>query len=228
MAIALLLFETTRAHAEDAAPSEHVERMLDMARAAARDHQCDAVAEYGAQLPRLDPGAAARFANDPVIASCTHGDRSAGTAVALSLGVTVAGVVAVGIGAMKVNGESPAVGGVLVGVGIGALLVSPTVGHIYAGHTWNSGLRLRVIGLAIGIPSSLGAATCLFARCDPAVAVAAALVALGGVATYAVGEIVEIGTIPRAVHRYNAGLGIAPIATRDGTLAPGLAFSARF
>src|SRR4051812_16698757 len=70
--IALLLLATARAHAQDSAPSDHAEQILEEARSAAREHQCDAVAEYGAQLRRLDPGAAETFANDPVIASCTQ------------------------------------------------------------------------------------------------------------------------------------------------------------
>ena len=89
--------------------------------------------------------------------------------------------------------------------GIAAFVVGPSLGQIYAGNPWNTGLKIRLLGaatMATGVtiaatgPHS-GAAT-LTARDGVGL-----LIALLGAIPYVGGSLYEIGTSPRAVHAHN-------------------------
>ena len=122
-------------------------------------------------------------------------------------------------------------------VGGTALLVGPSVGHIYAGHTWNTGLAMRASGMVtFGIgwiamtrcwdyPVSFPPSAQERASCNRG----SIAVGLGAVATVA-GTIIEVATTPSAVDDYNrahASLTVAPIQTQNG-IAPGVALAGRF
>jgi hypothetical protein len=127
-------------------------------------------------------------------------------------------------------------------VGGAALLVGPSVGHIYAGHTWNAGLGIRLGGMTTFALGWLALAPCFVhpaavqTPVDPqnngsssTCAIGGAAVALGAIATVA-GTVTEVATTPSAVEDYNrahAALTVAPIQTQNG-IAPGVALAGRF
>ncbi len=120
---------------------------------------------------------------------------------------------------------------VIAVTGGAALLVGPSIGHLYAGHLWNAGLGIRLGGMvSLGIgwlvlmpcmqPNGPSGGTC---------AMGGTLATLGALATVA-GTVTEVATTPSAVDDYNrahATLTLAPIRTQDG-IAPGLALAGRF
>ncbi len=123
-------------------------------------------------------------------------------------------------------------------VGGAALLVGPSIGHIYAGHTWNTGLAIRASGIATFGLGMLAASRCFgypgigapSASEQRACNTGSMAAVLGAVAT-AVGTVTEVATTPSAVDDYNrahASLTLAPIRAQDGSIAPGLAFAGQF
>ncbi len=124
----------------------------------------------------------------------------------------------------------------LMGGGIVAVLVGPTLGHVYAGDAWNRWLRLRLLGAGGVVAGGLiaGASAngdaCGFPGTSCSSAQTAAfglgiLLVAGGAISYIVGMGAEIGSAPRAADRYNRQLSIAPLAT---TQALGLALAGTF
>lgn len=123
-------------------------------------------------------------------------------------------------------------------VGGAAFFVGPSLGHVYAGHTWNAGLGLRLGGIAAFGLGWLAMAPC-FAH--PANAgdqsqscqVGGIAVTGGAIATL-VGTVYEIASTPDAVHAYNrehgfdATLSVAPVRTRDGGVVPTVGLAVRF
>ena len=211
------------------AHAETVEELTATARNVARDGRCEALPAIGQRVKELDADYYARvFAVDPAIAGCTTVDprkqiggppsmtpasflppmpreaaaaterKSTGEAFALSGGSTMAGVVLLGIASHWSSAPAGYTGAALV-------LVGPTLGHIYAGDTWNTGLAVRLGSSATFV---LGAGLAL--RCidtcsdsDSTVATVGALLGLFSAITYAGATFYEIGTAPEAAAKYN-------------------------
>ena len=163
--------------------------------------------------------------------------KSVATAMWLSLGTTLGGLVLSAIGSSMQgsascgNGCEP--GSALSLVGDVAFLVGPSLGHAYAGHTWNTGLAMRVgglvsfgLGMIVVLPCAVGGTG------DSGSCTAGVVAATGGAVALLAGTVVEIATVPGAVHDYNRAhaapvVTFAPVATPRG-LAPGVAIAGRF
>ena len=160
---------------------------------------------------------------------------SPGVALALSLGTPLAGVALVGAAWASANartGGGFAAARMLTLAGTLAITLGPTAGHFYAGTTWNTGLKLRLIGLGAtlgGFAVAIGACGLGSRGCDNAGAAGlGALSLLGGAVTYGAGTIYEIATAPGAARAANR--------RRDPQLAggpmlghaPGLALAGTF
>ncbi len=65
------------------------------------------------------------------------GEKSEGTALALSLGGTVASLAMLAVGENQTNDGLGAIGGI-------GIWVAPSFGHWYAGKLWTQGLTLRL------------------------------------------------------------------------------------
>lgn len=161
-------------------------------------------------------------------------EKSPVLAGALSLGVTAAGITLLAFSMdiaphydEKGSSDLPRIGVVTSGVLL--TLVGPTTGHIYAGRTWSSALKWRLIGVGVAAVTFLPAFGFAYAEKDGLAAVFGLLVA-GGAGTYIGATLLEIVTAPRAARRHNerlagdASISIAPLIGR----APGLAIGGRF
>jgi hypothetical protein len=115
-------------------------------------------------------------------------------------------------------------GGVLVAVG-------PSLGHIYNGRAWTTGLKVRLVGAGVG---ALGWAIAALgpSDCDskgficPAQAIGI-LVVFGGAGTFVVGAGIDVVTASSAVRERNSQLTIARLRTPGGS-APALMFNMTF
>jgi hypothetical protein len=243
------------AQSEQAPPTHQytmVEKLTLSARSAARRGHCASLLSIGERVRQLDPVYFANvFAVDPEIANCSEAPgvvapspmaqpfpqadvmpsgeyKNPATAVLLSLGVTAGG-----IGLILVGDSGSNNGGALATFGAIAMLVGPTVGHTYAGKTWNAGLATRLVGLGATYVGIYMAITdkCAYNSCrsnDNA-----DVVLMGGVITFIGGSIYEIATAGSAARDYNrehhldARLTFAPVRSSTGA-APGLALVGRF
>ena len=154
--------------------------------------------------------------------------KSAEAATWWSVGVTAGGVAAlVGSAASHDQGQQAA----LMAMGGLAVLVGPSIGHIYAHDPWTLGLGIRATGFTLAVlAESIGQiGTSGYGRC--AVDCHSTGPSTGALATAGVialvGTLFDLGSTPAAVHRYNATLVVAPVQARDG-VAPGLAFAGHF
>lgn len=161
--------------------------------------------------------------------------KSPSTAIMLSLGITVGGLGLAYLADEMDRGTSDSAGalGTLGGI---AFMVGPTTGHIYAGNTWNTGLKWRLGGLGVG----LGGIVFALSQCDifegctedeEDAADVGAAIAVGGVIMYAGGTIYEIATAGRSAREYNIEysrrrlqMQIVPMAGRS----PGLTLAGTF
>jgi hypothetical protein len=193
-------------------------------------------------MPFRPPSSAAAIASTPapsvdqeLLPSEIVEVKSPGTALALSLGVTAGGVALAYLAEdldHDGNGNADALGT----LGSIAFFVGPTVGHIYAGNTWNTGLKWRLAGLGV----SFGGLVFAFSQCgifegcsqsEQDAADVGAAIAIGGVIMYVGGTIYEIATAGRSAREFNLDysrrrlqLQIAPMPGR----APGLALAGSF
>lgn len=137
-------------------------------------------------------------------------DKSGGVAIALS-GLSTAGAIVALATADKVHHE-----GMQKGMVVGGLLglaVGPTLGHLYAGHPWNTGLQIRLASLASG---TVGLA--LFAASDPfgsspneGMATVGAVLVVASAIAYGAGTFYEIVTSTDAPRRRkNRSVTLAP------------------
>jgi hypothetical protein len=141
----------------------------------------------------------------------TTGDRySEGTALALSLGVTAAGVATV---AVRPDND------VLMTAGLMMAYVGPSAGHLYTGELFTRGLGVRTLGVVATLTGAMIAfSDCgLFAPQPCEESPVGPTIAVLGVAAYAAGTIDDILTAPGRAARMNRAA-----ATRV-TLAPRLA-----
>jgi len=156
--------------------------------------------------------------------------KSRATAYWLALGTTLAGtsLLASGLVIAPFAHAGPLATDTIVGLGVAAIAIGPSLGSLYAHQPWNSGLGMRLGGLAaFGIGGALELA-CSNARGDACDVGGRTFMALGAI-TYVVGSIYEIATSGRAVDRYNRehALAVTVLRGSDGTGA-GLAIRGRF
>lgn len=139
---------------------------------------------------------------------------SPSTALALSLGTTLAGYGAFLV-ADQAHSDSAAVFG-LVAVSFG-----PSVGHWYTGEVLTPGLGLRaggVVALGAGLAVALNDCPIFGDHCNDSPGGAA--LAVAGAALWVSGTVYDIATASRAAHRANreaAQISIAPTITREQT-----------
>jgi hypothetical protein len=147
------------------------------------------------------------------------------TATWLSVGTgLVASTASIAVGTVLLsNHTAEPLGWAAVVTGGLLVLAGPSFGHAYAGHTWSTGLALRLGGLAggglctLGLRAGGGAFICI----------------LGGVGAIAVGagmDMVTAGNAARAYNRANgidASVSLAPIPTLHGAV-PGIALGGSF
>jgi hypothetical protein len=118
---------------------------------------------------------------------------------------------------------------------VGALvgLIGPTTGHIYAGQTWNPGLKWRLISAGALTISVVGFVGAEFPEGDGArnegAASFFAICLLASAGGYVGSTIYEIATAPGAASRHNrhgshTSVTVAPMVGR----APGLAVAGTF
>jgi hypothetical protein len=168
--------------------------------------------------------------------------KSEGVASALSVSPTVVGLGLAGAGLYIANLDPTCSGdsnvacvdhfplGLKLTVAGGALLaVGPSLGHIYNGRPWTTGLKVRLVGTGI---AGLGLATAVFAPsdCDAFVCPlqgVGMLVVIGGAATFAVGAGIDAVRAQSAVRERNAQLTVTQLRTPSGS-APGLMFHLTF
>jgi len=154
---------------------------------------------------------------------------SLGTTFVAGYGLLLAGAVLTDDGNTNNRALEHGVGVATMLGGVGAFLVGPTVGRIYAGHAWNGWLGLRLAGLGFGLLFS--AIVIAADRSQDPIEVVFP-VALGG-AAYAVGMVGEIASTPSAARKYNRdhaldiNLAITPIRGQAGEV-PGLGVVGRF
>ncbi len=213
-------------------PPTAAEKLTITARSVSRDGRCESVALIGARVRELDPDYYRRvFVADPEIAGCVAIDsrtlarglppaltplsptvssslrdhhstappKSGGTAALTSLLVTLGGIGMVALGAKAESGP-------VVGLGLAAAFIGPTTGHIYAGHTWNGGLAVRLVSVA-AVATGIGLVFRCFDGCrsssDKLGADLGGLMLGVGSLTYVGATLYEIASASDAADRYN-------------------------
>jgi hypothetical protein len=241
LVVVALAMASATAHANSRA-----EDITASARGAALDGQCNTVAFLASEVQQIDPAYyASTFVTDPDISTClrppgmvaavdmhaaeVHGDKDPDVALALSLGVTAGGYLAVALGSALDHDGSNGIAQGLASVGSIAAIIGPTTGHIYAGDTLNRGLGMRAGGLGlalIGMITIFSACPLFGDSCDEGTADAGIAILIGGGLLYVGGTIYEIATAPRSARRHNAGtLSLAPVPVHSGA---GFALTGRF
>lgn len=165
------------------------------------------------------PAPSASSVGAPV--SDSDGPRSPRTALALSIGTTLAGGAALLAGVETDNDALGWTGAALVFAG-------PSTGHVYSHHYLTRGLGVRTAGVAIAV---LGFSYAVD-DCEGCDAQELGLTLIGvGAAAYAAGTIDDVLTAPGAARRYNRAhhaitdLSVAPVVSPHHT---GFAVSGRF
>ncbi|HTL34846.1 MAG TPA: hypothetical protein VL326_17075 [Kofleriaceae bacterium] len=172
-------------------------------------------------VPDLEPG-------DP-------GYRSPGVALGLSLGFTAAGAGLITWGYAEGNGgrsggPTKSTIGTIKTTGVLVAFVGPTTGHIYAGKTWNRGLKWRLISLgAFAVTGTITLVGSAGSKEVEPVTLAFAIAAGASATAYLGATVYEVATAPRAARRHNrrgpeTTITIAPTLGRD----PGLAVLGTF
>lgn len=130
------------------------------------------------------------------------------------------------------NNGTPNSGGSAVST-LGAIgfLIGPTAGHVYAGHTWNAGLGIRLASLGAVV---MGVASCSNDGCTDGNGGGAAALIIGGVIGFGVGTVYEVATAPQAARDYNREhgldlqLSVIPVRDARNTTSPGFGLVGRF
>ncbi|NVB83666.1 MAG: hypothetical protein HOV81_35155 [Kofleriaceae bacterium] len=133
--------------------------------------------------------------------------KSPGKALALSLGVTAGGLGLMVLGSSLDHGSEKD-GETFATLGSLAFLIGPTVGHVYAGNTWNTGLKWRLASLGIsvgGLVYALSQCGILDDCTDEEMngADVGAAVAVGGMISFFGATIYEVATAPSSARQYN-------------------------
>jgi len=214
---ALLLASSSAVHAES------VGDLTRTARSLARQGHCASMQTVGDRVRAIDDDYYRQvFSVDPVIRACSQlavpdpTDAGAGagkdhlksgdTALALSAGVFAGGVLALVLATKTQSAEQVTT---LALAGLAGIAIGPTLGHAYAGDTWNTGLQIRLASVAVGaVGVVVIAKSCPpFGSCpDPGSGDLGAAMVLGGMIGLAVGTVYEIvdarGAATRANHRH--------------------------
>lgn len=99
-----------------------------------------------------------------VAARSARAETDPAVATALSVAPTVAGLGVIlaleAMGAHNGDAHPAAIGG--TAVGLAAVVVGPTLGHLYAGSPWSRGLKIRLVGLGL-----VGAGVTVVATAEP-------------------------------------------------------------
>jgi hypothetical protein len=250
LVVVAVLLSAQVARADESSAIQSVE-YLEAAQVLARDGDCRGVLAIESRVQALDPEFHAKvFVRDVEIRGCTPHDgmkprrdlrisgtapgqnlpadrwpaspKSEGTALGLSVGTTLGGVAMLALA----SGGGESQGGLVAG-GLLALAIGPTLGHAYAGNTWNTGLQVRLASAAF---ATLGAAivvksNCLFgAGCsDGAGALGGLMFTIGGV-TYLGGTLYEMFTAGESAQKTNERFRLIP-AVSSG---PGVSVVGRF
>lgn len=146
-------------------------------------------------------------------ASSAHAEeKSETTALALSVPPFVVGAGLITTAAIMHDvGSDRSATAIAATTGVILLTVGPTLGHVYAGRVWSSGLAVRLVGIGVAIPGALlftYGDTCGKFVCGAQVA-GAGLVAAGGL-TLAIGGIMDIASTRDVVRAHNASLVVTP------------------
>lgn len=237
-----------------------VHKLTSSARIAARDGHCRTIAIIGTRVRAIDASYHRDvFATDAEIAGCVEGlsrrpptldvsrdddevarpapalstttaprdYTSPRVALALSLGTTLSSVAFYIAADVNYQHAAP-----LALAGTFALALGPTTGHIYAGDTWNAGLKVRLGGLGAAVAGFTLAIT----ACPPfgggcsneGLATLGALTFVGGGITYGIGTLYEIATAPAAARASNRArarrFAVGPVVGHT----PGLAVAGMF
>lgn len=149
--------------------------------------------------------------------------KNENTALALSLGGTLASAGLMAYGVMRDGDEAS---GVLIGAGLVSSLVTPSLGQFYSGRILTPGLGLRVAGGAVALIGVAQTLSCVSADrdCDSFTDGPATIALGGGLA--ALGAVLDIATAPRAARSYNERhLQLVPASTGANL---GLSLTGRF
>ena len=171
-------------------------------------------------------------------ARTSHADPPApkdeSTAVAMStLGVLASGgLIAAAFAVPRGHGDLQ---GALATAGVTSTLVTPSLGHWYAGSYLTTGLTLRLAGIAFGAAGVSQLGICFDdSGCHANNEGAGTLLAIGG-ATYITGILWDLATARSAARRYNrehapaVRTAIAPTLAREGRVTSyGLALAGQF
>src|SRR5262245_11382151 len=162
----------------------------------------------------LDPGQV-----QPALAQPSPDDRrSESVALGLSVGGTIASWTMLGIGLATYSYDSPhhKAEAAVAWTGILGAVLTPSLGHWYAGRVGTRGLGLRLAGVGFGVLAILSVIRLCEDECSMAIPGALLFTGVGfGIA----GTIDDIATAPRAVRRYNQrqhSTSIVPVVHRDG------------
>lgn len=148
-------------------------------------------------------------------------DRSETTAVALSVGGTVASYgLLVAIPLLDESGKHPVAVGTYFAAAAGAVL-APSFGHWYAGERWTRGMTYRALGLGTAAAGGLGMiAACLPETCGGSGLYVAGAAAIAGGALFLAGTVHDLATARDAVRARNARIVMTPtVLDRGGGLA---------
>jgi len=165
----------------------------------------------------------------PTLAHADDGDegpKDPSTALALSLGGTVASGALVAIGAGMNNSS-------VAGFGVLSSLVTPSLGEWYAGKPVTLGMGLRAASAIAFVAGASEAFKC-FDESDTSCHnnnTEAGLLLLGGIAGYATGTIYDIATAKDAAREYNVHhLQLAPtyMRTPSGNATMGVGIAGTF
>jgi hypothetical protein len=154
-----------------------------------------------------------------------EGPKDPSTALALSLGGTLASGALVAIGAASNNGD-------IAAAGVLSSLVTPSLGEWYAGKPVTLGLGLRAASALVFVVGADEAFKC-FLQDDTCHNnnTEAGLLLLGGLAGYATGTIYDIATAKSTAREYNVHhLQLAPtyMRTPSGSATMGVGIAGTF
>jgi len=117
------------------------------------------------------------------------------------------------------NPRHPVAAGVVAWTGIAVSAIAPSLGQIYAGNAWNTGLKARMVGAAMiasGLILSSTSPQSPSGRYENR-GIAGVVIAIGGAVPFIGGSIHEIVTAPRAARRNNQraakrSISVVPVA----------------
>ena len=175
--------------------------------------------------------ATTRASAQPAGSPSTDSEKSPLVAGALSLGLTTAGIVMLATATdiaphYDEPGSHDSWRISVVTTGVLLTLVGPTSGHVYAGQTWSSPLKWRLIGGGVAAACLVPAFGFAMSDHEGAAGVFGVLTSFGAF-TYVVATAAEIWTAPGAARRHNerleegASLSIVPMLGRDRGLVIG-------